>query len=72
MEPRLLGVIADLDLCVRKLAQLFDRLDVRRAHIGRCYDAKLSAVLCELRQLANDQPQPAPLDKRNDHINAVA
>ena len=71
MEPSTLGVIADLDLRIGQRAQLFNGFYVRSAHIRGGDDAQLTAVLRKLPQLVHDEAQAAPLDKGDQHINAV-
>ena len=71
MEPGTLGVIADLDLRIGQRAQLFNGFYVRSAHIRGGDDAQLTAVLRKLPQFVHDEAQAAPLDKGNQHINAV-
>ena len=66
-----LGVITDLDLCIGQRAQLLDGFYVRSAHIRGGDDAQLTAVLRKLPQLVHDEAQAAPLDKGDQHINAV-
>ena len=65
-------VIADLDFRVGQLAQLLDGLHVRGPHVGGRDDPKFAAVLGELFQLIYDQPQAAPFDEGNQHIDPVA
>ena len=72
MKPGDLGIVADLDLSVRQLAELLDRFDVGRSHVGSRNDTQLAALLGELRKLTHNQAQSAPLDERHQHINAVA
>ena len=71
VEPGTLGVIADLDLRIGQRAQLFNGFYVRSAHIRGGDDAQLTAVLRKLPQLVHDEAQAAPLDKGDQHINAV-
>ena len=66
-----LGLIGNLDFALCQFAQLFDRLDIGRAHIGGGDDAELSAVAAELAQFVHDHAQAAPLDKRNQQVDPV-
>ena len=66
-----LGVVADLDLRIGQCAQLLDGFHVRSAHIRGGDDAQLTAALRKLLQLVHDEAQAAPLDKGDQHINAV-
>ena len=47
------SLIADLDLCVGQLTQLFNRLYIGSAHIRSGDNAKLSAILCKLPKLVH-------------------
>lgn len=67
-----LCIIADLDLRIGELAQLFDCLHIGRAHVRGCDDTQLTAVLGEGCQLVHDETQPAPLDEGNQHIDPIA
>ena len=71
MEPGTLSVIADLDFRVGQLAQLLDSLYIGGTHVGGGDDAQFAAVLGELPQLVHEKAQAAPLDKGDQHINAV-
>ena len=71
MQAGTLGVIADLDLRIGQRAQLLDGFYVRSAHIRGGDDAQLTAALRKLPQLVHDEAQAAPLDKGDQHINAV-
>ena len=66
------GVIADLDLRIGQRAQLLDGFHVRSAHIRGGDDAQLTAALRKLPQFVHDEAQAAPLDKGDQHINAVS
>ena len=65
------GIVADLDLCIGQRAQLLNGFYVRSAHIRGGDDAQLTAALRKLPQLVHDEAQAAPLDKGDQHINAV-
>ena len=71
VEPGTLGVVADLDLRIGQCAQLLNGFYVRSAHIRGGDDAQLTAALRKLLQLVHDEAQAAPLDKGDQHINAV-
>ena len=66
-----LGVVADLDLCIGQRAQLLNGFYVRCTHIRGGDDAQFTAALRKLPQLVHDEAQAAPLDKRDQHIDAV-
>ena len=72
MQTGTLGVIADLDKCVGQFTQFFDSFHIGCTHVGCRDDAQFAAVLREGGQLIHNEAQAAPLDKRNQHINAVA
>ena len=65
------GVVTDLDFCIGQRAQLLDGFHVRSAHIRGGDDAQFATALCKLPQFVHDEAQAAPLDKGDQHINAV-
>ena len=71
VQARALGVVADLDTGIGQLGQLFHGLDVRRAHVGRGDDAQFPASPGERLQFLEDQPQAAPFDEGDQHVDAV-
>ena len=71
MQAGTFGIVADLDLCIGQRAQLLNGFYVRSAHIRGGDDAQFTAALRKLPQLVHDEAQAAPLDKGDQHINAV-
>ena len=72
MEAGRLGVVADLDLRIGQLSKLLNGLHICCAHVGSGDNAKLSAAVRKLPQLAHDEPQAAPFDEGHQHVNSVS
>ena len=71
MKSRDLGVVADLDLRIRKLAQFLDGFHIRRTHVGRGNDSQLAAVSRKGGQLVHDQSQTTPFNEGYQHIDPI-
>ena len=71
METGAVGVVADLDLGVGQPVQLLDGLGVGGAHVGGGDHPQLAAVLGKGAKFFQDQPQTAPLDEGNQHVDPV-
>ena len=72
MKASDLCVVANLDLGVWQFSELLYCLHISGAHVGSGDDAEFAAVLGKFLELVHQKPQPAPLDERNQHINAVS
>ena len=72
VQPRALGVIADLDFRIGQLTKLLNRLYIGSAHIGSCNNAQLAAVLRKLPKLIHQKAQAAPLDEGHQNVDTVS
>ena len=71
MQTSTLGIIADLDLRVRQLAQFFNGFYIGCAHVGGGNNTQFTAVLRKFPQLVHQKTQTAPFDKGYQHINTI-
>ena len=72
MEPGRLGVVADLDLRIGQLAKFLDGFHIRCAHVRSGDNAKFAAAVRKLPQLVHDEPQTAPFDEGDQHIDSIS
>lgn len=71
METRPRCIIGNFDFRIAELGKLLDRLHIRRAHVGRRDDAKMTP-LSELLQRFENKTNPAPFHKGNKKIDPVS
>lgn len=71
METRPRCIIGNFDFRIAELGKLLDRLHIRRAHVGRRDDAKMTPF-SELLQRLKKETNPAPFHKGNKKIDPVS
>ena len=71
METRPCCIIGNFDFRIAELGELFNSLHIRRAHVRRRDNAKMTPF-SELLQRLEDETDSAPFHKGNKKINPVS
>ena len=71
VQPGALGIIGNPDFCIGQGIDIIDCLDVGSAHVGGGNETKPAAILREGPQFFGNEPEAAPFDEGDKHIDTV-